>query len=100
MSRLKENMAKLNTAAGFTTEILRSIQFSTLSIPLLYYIPALLRKLKDIHEEKWMTIIEAFKKVVETGYNFVPTKSVSLSIPVSVKENASLPVATYCWTYH
>ncbi|GBB98601.1 hypothetical protein RclHR1_32770001 [Rhizophagus clarus] len=30
--------------------------------------------------------------LVETGYNYVPTKSVSLNIPVTVKENAPLPI--------
>ena len=43
-AKLKENIAELNTAADLTTEILKSILFSTLSTPileLLYYIPAL-----------------------------------------------------------
>ncbi|GBB87478.1 hypothetical protein RclHR1_13970001 [Rhizophagus clarus] len=31
-------------------------------------------------------------KLVETGYNYVPTKSVSLNVPVAVKENAPLPI--------
>ncbi|GBB97818.1 hypothetical protein RclHR1_03080007 [Rhizophagus clarus] len=66
----------------------------------LYGLNQLLTFLVSAYNPNTLTAAITHAKVVETGYNFVPTKSVSLSIPVSVKENASLPVATYCWTYH
>ncbi|GES87833.1 Sel1 repeat family protein [Rhizophagus clarus] len=183
-AKLKKNIAKLNTAANLTTEILKSIQFSTLTPHELSLV-----KVNNFHgrddedpyerlehfetaattnrwtgdgriaiaagylkdaahnwqtaEEKVEDYFRRFKKVlrkvngtadpppipdalqvrmylyglnllliplvstnnpdtlnaaithanlVETGYNYVPTKSVSLNIPVTVKENAPLPI--------